>query len=63
MLGLDLGNNDYYYHKKGRGNGRVTADPMVLWALAHIGRSLEIVVCFVRSQSRETQFRQLEIVI
>ena len=35
LLGLDLGKNDYYYHKKGRGNGRVTADPMVLWALAH----------------------------
>ena len=35
MLGLDLGKNDYYCHKKGRGNGRVTADPMVLWALAH----------------------------
>ena len=28
MLGLDLGNNDYYYHKEERGNGRVTADPM-----------------------------------
>ena len=31
--------------------------------LGRIGRSLEIVVCFVRSQSHETQFRQLEIVI